>query len=487
MKKILFFIVICFIAMGLYAQNEVDALRYSQTMYSGTARFTAMGGAFGALGADISVMATNPAGIALYRSSELATTPSLFYNKSKSTYAGEDAIDSKYKFNFGNVGFVSTYKSDKENNDWKTTSFGISYTRTNSFNNSVLIEGQNDNSSLIDLFVDRANGNRAENLDYFVEGLAFETGLIDYQNGDSSHYRNPFLNYGETQQKQIHTTGSVGEYVFSLGSNYKDMLYLGASLSIHRLNYTENSTYTETAEGYILSDLESFSYMQNISTSGTGYSFKLGAILRPIDWIRVGAAIHTPTFYTLQDNFNSKIEAKYISGNTYSSSSGDADFISDWELTTPIKAIASVGFVVNKMALVGIEYEYMDFSTAKLNDVKSGYSFNNENKSIQRSYKAVSNIRIGAEYAVDNFRIRGGFGYYDSPYKSSQLNKNAYELSFSGGFGIKTDYSFLDFSIVHSTGSTSQYLYTLQNNTGISAAKTTTASNQLLITLGYKF
>lgn len=487
MKKALLFPVILIYSLTGYTQNEADALRYSQAMYGGTARFVSMGGAFGALGADLSVMNVNPAGIAIYRSSELAATPSLLYNKSMSSFAGDDAIDSKYKFNFDNIGFVSTYKTDKEENDWKTTNFGLTYSRAASFNSSVTIEGVNNSNSMIDFFVNRANGYRSENLDYFIEGLAYETDLIEVIPGDSLHYRNPFSKYGETQRKEINTKGGISEYTFSLGSNYKNLLYLGAALSIHKLKYEESSGYTEIAEGDILGKMESFTYSQYIRTSGTGYSFKLGAIARPIDWIRVGASIHTPVFYTLQDNFHSKLERKFDDGETKSSISDDTDFISDWELTTPVKAIVSAGFVVNKIALVGIEYEYTDFSTSKLNDAKAEYSYNSENKAIQKSYRAVSNFRAGAEYAIDNFRVRGGFGFYDSPYKSSMLNKNAYVLSFSGGFGIKTSNSFLDLTYVHATGSTYEYLYALYDNPGTSPAKTTTATNRLMLTLGYKF
>lgn len=484
---VFYFLTFNFITFSCFAQNETDALRFSQTFYGGTARFVSMGGAFGALGGDQSVIATNPAGIAIFRSSELSATPSLFYNKSKTNYFNNEAVDYKYDFNFGNIGFVSTYKSDREENDWKSTSFGIGYSRTNSYDNNILIEGTNNNSSMIDFFVNRANGNKSNNLDSYLEGLAFETWIIDTIPGSPTQYKNPFSNYGETQRKEITTSGSSGEYIFSLGSNYKHVLYLGASLSIHRLNYEENSTYSEIAPGNILGNLESFTYTQGISTSGTGYSFKMGAIARPIDWIRIGASVITPTFYSLEDNFHSRLESKFENDINYSANSGESDFISNYELTTPVKAMASVGFVINKIALVCLEYEYTDYSTARLRDSKLDYSFNNENKAIQNSFQTVSNIKTGAEYSVNNFRIRGGFSYYTSPYKSSQLNKNATKIALSCGFGIKTNNSFLDFAFVHNIGATYYYLYTMPSNAGVEPSKITSSSNQLLITLGYKF
>lgn len=484
---ILCFFAFNFLPFNSFSQNETDALRYSQTIYGGTARFVSMGGAFGALGGDLSVIATNPAGIAIFRSSELSATPSLFYNKSKTNYNGNEAVDYKYDFNFGNIGFVSTYKSDREENDWKSTSFGIGYSRTNSYDNNILIEGVNNNSSMIDYFANRAYGYKSNNLDSYMEGLAYNTWLIDTITGSPTQYKNLYANYGETQRKEITTSGSSGEYIFSLGSNYKHLLYLGASLSIHRLNYEESSTYSETAPGNILENLESFDYTQSISTTGTGYSFKMGAIVRPNDWIRIGASVLTPTFYTLEDNFHSRLESKFENDISYSDKSGESDFISNYELTTPIKAIGSVGFIIQKIALVCIEYEYTDYSTARLRDAKLDYSYNSENKAIQNSYQAVSNIKTGAEYSVSNFRIRGGFSYYTSPYKSTQLNKNATMMALSCGFGIKTNNSFLDFAFVHNTGSYYYYLYSMPSDAGIEPSKITSSSNQLLITLGYKF
>ena len=127
------------------------------------------------------------------------------------------------------------------------------------------------------------------------------------------------------------------------------------------------------------------------------------------------------------------------------------------------------------------------YSTARLRDTQLDYDFNTENKAIQNSYRSVSTIKTGAEYAINNLRVRGGFSYYSSPYKSSQLNKNATMIAISFGFGIKTDNSFLDFALVHNTGSSYTYMYSMPLNAGIEPSKITLSSNQLLITLGYKF
>ena len=57
------------------AQNDIDAFRFSQLDWSGTARFVGAGGAFGAVGAEFSALATNPASIGVYKKSEFSFTP----------------------------------------------------------------------------------------------------------------------------------------------------------------------------------------------------------------------------------------------------------------------------------------------------------------------------------------------------------------------------------------------------------------------------
>lgn len=59
MKKIMIIGILLAGSLLAKAQNEVDALLFSQSVYQGTARSMAMGGAFGALGADFSALSTN--------------------------------------------------------------------------------------------------------------------------------------------------------------------------------------------------------------------------------------------------------------------------------------------------------------------------------------------------------------------------------------------------------------------------------------------
>src|SRR5258705_2973718 len=142
------------------AQSDQDALRYSQTSIAGTARFVGMGGAFGALGGDFTSLTWNPAGIGLYRKSEFTFSPSFVKEKTTSDYLGSSRSDSKYNFNFGNIGYVFTYPLTRNDSSpgWKSWSFGIGYNRINNFHTQVFAEGMNSRYSLLDHYTEQANG-----------------------------------------------------------------------------------------------------------------------------------------------------------------------------------------------------------------------------------------------------------------------------------------------------------------------------------------
>ena len=298
-----------------YSQNAVDALRYSQTFYGGSARAMSMGGAFGALGGDFSCLSYNPAGIAIYRHSELTITPTFYYNKTNSNFLGNNMSDYEYNFNLNNLGFVISSKTGEDKTGWVNANFAFGYNRTNNFHRNIIIEGVNPSSSMTDYFANRATGTSPDNLfsgySQFEEGLAWDAYLINPDTTVSGNvYETALLKYGEVQRKSINTDGCMGEYLFSLGANYSHKFYLGATLGIQNLRYVENSTHTEIGNDTD-TIFDSFSFTQHLKTRGTGFNFKLGAIFRPIDWLRLGAAIHTPTFYDLEDNYHSSIESSF--------------------------------------------------------------------------------------------------------------------------------------------------------------------------------
>ena len=177
MKKLLF----TFLSVSLFyysnAQTEIDALRYSKSDIVGNARFSAMAGAYGALGADFTTLSYNPAGIGFYQFNELTFTPSIGNVIATSYFGGGRNEDEKFNSNFSNFGYVVS--SPKNGNEWKRLNLAFGYNRTANYKKRTYINGENSSTSMIDNFVANAQGNTINNLNSFTELLAWNTYLFD--------------------------------------------------------------------------------------------------------------------------------------------------------------------------------------------------------------------------------------------------------------------------------------------------------------------
>ncbi|MBS1763616.1 MAG: outer membrane protein transport protein [Bacteroidetes bacterium] len=488
----------CFMSTGAaFAQNANDALRYSMQSFGTTARSMSMGGAFGALGADFSSLSSNPAGIAVYRRSEFTFSPVLQFNNANSTYLGSASTNSNANLGVGNIGFVLAFPREKKVSGWKGTSFGFGYNRINSFSNRFSFEGTNTKNSINDYFADLSNGisqNSLANEDQyqFDAGLAFNSYLINPVTNSASvdQYQGTMYNSNLLQKGLITRSGSQGEIDIAFAANYNDKVFLGATLGIPYLRYTTNEVYEEYALQNTLKDsisgktFKNSKYTQKVSTQGNGINLKLGVIYKPVDMVRLGLAIHTPSFYELNDQYSSTVYANFQEGYL-ESKSPDGKF--SYQLTTPFKAIASVGLVFLSQGIISVDYEYINYSAAHL-DTRDSYNFSSENTDIANRFSSASNLKIGGEYRYQIFAFRAGAVLQSSPYDGSLSYKdgNLSALSYTGGIGIKGDNFFVDFGYAFTKTSGNYTPYTLYNGDQPTAAITSKA-NRFMMTFGVKF
>lgn len=486
MKKYIFIIgTALFLASVTQAQNDIDAMRYSQITFGGTARFASMAGSMGALGGDISTLSFNPAGIAIFKKTELSITPSVFGQTTTSTYNSTTSSDRKLNFNLGNIGLVASINliNDKNTSGWENVNFGFGYNRTNNFHNWVAIEGDNKTSSMLDAFVADANGQNYSTFDAFSTDLAWQTYLINPSSDTNSYlqYMHVIPNYGIKQKKSIETTGSMGETVISFGGNYKSKLYLGGTIGIVSTKYFEESIYEEIDETDTIADFKSFKYVQDLDTKGRGVNLKLGAILRPNDWLRVGVAFHTPTSLNLRDDYSSSMQSDLDTQGKYSA--GDSlNGSFDYRITTPYRAIASLGFIIKKIAILNVDYEYADYSYAQLHAHPSS-TFSDVNKLIRDKYTPTANLRVGGEVRLDPIAIRVGYALYGSPFKSGE-NKNAARTSYTAGIGYRHDFYFIDFAYVYTQYTEFNYLYNAPKATPV---ENNFKNSSFMLSLGFRF
>ncbi len=497
-----------FLTLNATAQTDQDALRYSVINYGSTARSLAMGNAFGALGADLSVMATNPAGIAVFRRSEFSFSPTFTYRNTKSGFNNATTTDGRFNFNFGNFGAVWHYQESDAGKQWKGWSFGISYNRLNDFANTTTASGTNTKNSFINSFAQQANGNGPSSLQVafpFDVDLAYQTFLIDTLRNDSMHYLSVVPDGGTFQKRTLTTRGGQGEWDFSFATNYNDQLYIGGTIALTTLNYHEEMVWNEKDEQDTILinttdykyDFKSFKYTQNLTTSGTGISGKIGAIYRPGDVVRFGLAIHTPTSYTLSDQYSTSIKSEVKVGSDSNAVSDSREWESptfipfNYRLVTPFHALGSVAFVIGKQGLISAEYEFTDYNMAyfKVKDVGVDISFGDVNQTVKNKYGVSHAVRLGGEFRYDKLRFRLGGSYSTTPFAKGYVTSNETDqsrYSITGGFGYKMENFYFDVAYAYTHMGSFFKQYTLSDGTepGITENR---IDNRLMFTLGFDF
>ena len=454
-----------------------------------------MSGAFGALGADFSITSTNPAGIGLYKTSELTVTPAVHIGSVESNLNGSIASDSRTNFYLGNVGFVlaSKAKTNPNKPGWRYVSFASGLNRLADFNARYEMTGNNANNSLLDVYVQQADGINYHDIEDDTYGnyafdlnLAWWDWLIDLAPGsnDSSTYISPITNNAnKLQTKSIDSWGSMNEYVFSFGANYNDRLYLGLTMGLPYIRYFEESQYRES--NIENSDLKYFDRFDDLETRGSGFNFKLGLIYRASDWLRLGAAFHSPSWFgNMRDYYQTTMISEFYTPDF----NGDTKYVSnspsgyyEYNLTTPYRVQGSLAFIIGNIGLISADYEMVDYSTAKLDAYD--YNFKEENASISNSYTIAHNIRLGTEWRYNIFSFRAGAKYSTSPYQND-INDGS-KLGFSGGVGFREKWFFMDLAYAYSNMKDDYFFY---NSDGIYAdpVANSTRNHSILMTVGAK-
>lgn len=481
MKKPIVIIISILLTNAAFTQSAADVLRYSRIYYSGTARFVGTGGAFGAVGADFSALAVNPAGIGLYQGSEFSMTIAPTVEGMRTDYLGQMNSTNIVNVGMGNMGFVFTFKPPVKMGSFFNFNVGFGMNRQNDFNSSFSISGPNHSSSLMNVYTDKLNNTPgASPYDYsFDIGPAYDAALI-YYDSVAKKYTSDQPHGGAWQSKQVDTYGSINEFDVTMGGNIGDKLYFGLTFGVPFIRYYENSTYSETDKGDTIPYFRSMYYDYHLETHGTGFVLKGGVIYRPVNWVRIGVAVHTPTWYaSMHDHWYTTTTAYYDSvlhDNGQNSPIGDYDY----HLRTPFRAIGSLAFIIGNFGLVSAEYEYVNYSQAKL--TSSGYEYTDVNNEVKSNFQSWGNIRMGTEWRIADFRIRAGAAYYSNPYTTAGLNGARYTIS--GGLGYRIKHFYADVTYQWAQSKEEYYLY---NYPGMVPSINTLTTSTVLTTIGFRF
>ena len=516
MKRNLLFIIALFACVLSFAQGELDAYRYSNSDLSGTARGQAMGGAFGALGGDVTGVAINPAGIGVYRSSEVLVNMSL----SSPFTGGKSFQQSNTKFSFDNLSYIVYYPL--VNGSMLSLNFGFNYNRIKSYNQLIGVSGPDIQSSLTDYMELLTNGVDhnlwLNGIDYmydhtnvgFLSILAFDGGLINPILGTGDQYRT-ILDDGEKVRPRLNASekGKVENYDFTIGSNIADKLYWGATITITDLSYLMSSAYKEDFLG---EEGGGFDLVNDLETKGSGFQMKAGTIYKPTDVLRFGLAYHSPVWYTMTDYYSAALTPHGIydlgSGKALGRTETPYEYY-NYQLRTPWSWTASVAAVLGAQAIVSIDYENKNYGDMILKDER-GYDFRNDNEYIREDYKNASTVRAGFEYKfTPQYSVRLGYAFSQNPYKKSMKNMgidavtsgSAPHYTIDGdvnymtiGIGYRfTPQFYVDCALVHRSQNNDLYYFPPVDTSGSGLdsfqgkGSYTNQSLKGLLTLGYKF
>ncbi|HKG04977.1 MAG TPA: hypothetical protein VKB19_00890, partial [Pedobacter sp.] len=326
MKKLLLSLAVIVTAAGTtYAQTYTpDALKFSQSNFGSTARFKGMGGAQIGVGGDMSSLGGNPAGLGLFTKSEFSLTPEFNSMSGKANYLTANTSSSKDNLNLNNLGVVFYSPSLRaKGEDTQTgvisTVFGLGYVRNNDFGAEFQYTGKNGENSIADFFSQRANRINIvpDDLDQgSITDMAYQGYIIGF--GPASQGATPDY-FAQTEvpvdQRQVEMrSGSTSELTAGGALNISNQVYIGASVGLVNVRYTNDSEFTEAGYNITEDSNYSLSFRKNQETTGSGFNARLGVIVRPVENFRIGATLQTPTWLLIEDNTSFTLDSKIATG-----------------------------------------------------------------------------------------------------------------------------------------------------------------------------
>ena len=489
---------------NLQAQDISDAVRYSSDEIQGTARFRAMGGAFGALGGDFSAININPASSVIFNQSKAAFTLGFSSRNNDVNYFNTANTSNDDNFNLVQGGGVFVYQSTNPNSKWTKFSLGVSYDRTNDFNDTWTANGVNPNTSIAEYFRGFAEGIRLDEISalpgetlneayadigsIFGFGnqqgfLGFESFLIDPVNNtdDNTEYINNVEGGNYNQNYFISTTGYNGKMAFNFATQYDDKISLGLNVNTHFIDYQRTTIFDET-NANAGSLVRRVGFDNTLRTTGAGVSFQLGSIIKVSEEFRVGLTYNSPTWLRineettqfLQTTFDGENEPIIINPNII-------NIYPEYRLRTPSKITGSLAYVFGDKALLSFDYSRKDFGNTEFRPNSDPF-FSFQNSQIKDLLGVANTYRLGGEYRYKQLSFRGGYRIEESPYLDDDFVGDL--TAFSLGLGYRLGDFSIDVAFSQAERETNNILYA-NSPTFTESAQLNTKFTDVVLTLAF--
>ncbi|MBF1584787.1 MAG: hemin receptor [Prevotella sp.] len=492
------------------AQETYENTKLIDNNLNGTARYVGMGGAMEALGADLSTIGTNPAGLGLFRKGKV----DLSFGLVSQTGMNKFSSLNKTNMSFDQIGVVFNV------NKTPNVSFNIGFNYHKSRNFDQLLNAANtlNNASQNKLTYQKYRNQVFQTQDdatYSQVDNLYMKNLL-YNNTTSTYYYFPASGYLYNQQNK----GYIGEYDMNLSANINDRVYLGLTMGIHDVHY---KGYTEYTENFVhnANNIPGLTLNDSREITGTGFDVKFGAIVRPMaeSPFRLGAYVHTPVWYDLTTSNYTE-----LTDGTLRPSIGESY---DFRVNTPWKFGLSAGTTLADRVALGATYEYAAYNAMQTR-IKDGGTYDwyygtyyesshNDrvmNNHTEEALRGQHTLKLGVEAKItDHFSLRAGYNYLSALFKdlaekngslkspgtyyassTSYVNwKDTNRFTFGLGWNVwrfnidlayqysqqnGTFYPFMDYH----EGSAPSVEDNIANPT-----KVNNKQHQLLLTMGYKF
>ena len=481
----------------ILAQDITDAVRYSLDEIQGTARFRAMGGAFGALGGDMSAVNINPAGAAIFNTSLASITLGYFDKQNDITYFNGATTASDANVDINQLGAAFVFSNADPNSPWKSFTLSAAYDRVADFDDDWLANGVNPNTSIVEYFYAFADGQRLDEISALQDEtisqayseigslygfgnqqafLGYEGFIIDPVNNtddNTAYIRN--INGADFNQSYAYSSsGYNGKMAFNLATNYNDKFYLGINLNAHFIDFERTTLFRETNSNNT-STITNVNFENNLRTTGSGFSFQLGGIAKLTKEFRVGLSYNSPTWYRISEE-----TSQYLATNEATVNPNVITIFPDYRLQTPGKLTGSLAYVFGKTGLLSFDYSVKDYSNAKFRP-SSDVFFSSLNNDINAALTSAQSYRFGGEYRYKQFSFRGGYRFEESPYEDDTFygDLTGYSLGLGYTFG---DFN-LDLAFSQSERDTNHQLY----NVGLTdSALLQSKFTDIFLTFGFR-
>lgn len=467
------------------AQDTEELLTFSRHNFGlSSARSAGMGGAFTSLGADALSLSLNPAGVAMYTAGEASVTGGLKVGATSTDYRGFNYFNGRNenigrnqnatKGNVSSMSLVYAKQVDGSNNSF-SLAFGMN--RLADFNRRSRAVGFSEEWSIADMFAaqlsDRgfASGTLgSQNGDIYKAFygrppgswgsiMAYQTGLVDpwdFNDPNNTKYTTfdilgdgVMIDPGRNRK----TEGAINEYAITGGFNLDDIFYVGMSVGIQDIYYDRYDTYTEVTympDGSQNIGLDNLTYRQNLRLGGTGVNLKVGATVRPVSWLRIGMAYHSPTWINMDEEYEESLTVydwRDLSGGSYLPVYSDTPYyVQDYNMRTPSRFNAGISAMLGTIGMISVDYERAWYNKMKY----TTNGFEDLNGDIKEFYKPGNTVRVGLEMQpFRSFFLRGGYGFSSSPYKNSG-SIGEYQ-QYSAGMGYRNRLFNVDLAYVYGT------------------------------------